>query len=592
MIFFEVMALYERPIIILSTSPDDIPEENEPLHTLTHVCQYWREVALGNPALWRRIHGRCSEQIEVYLARAGSRTVSLSLDVVHWGAQEEEPIPPPMASVIERHAARLHRLDLVVIPASQNIRLLREPLQAPHLEILTITSPCMYGSYGSYVRGWKLLFDSETSQLKALAIAPIASWIPCRTSFPRLTHLFLSFGEPETGRCHPSLIPQLLSNTPVLQFLHISFFIYDAPYSDGGQPPSDLVPLLHLRSLVFTSCSRKLIHAVISHLVLPGDVFIRLQGVLSGDNFDAHYSAPLPDVVLSPVTSLDICMGQDEILVVADGPTSGLWFEGCHGLGYTGPSGWEGWLLNLHRCLPLSHISYLHIYLNGRPAFFPTLLDQLPQLARLAVLLGKPALSSVDIDDLDVVWTATVTGDQGPDSADAFAPLAVLCRALSPSLTTGGAAQVRCPDLRVLTIECMDRVTLDTVAAYPGLPEMLSARASTGRPIRHVVVHVAAHPPSPDPHPHWQPEGEADGLQPVTVTALDMSRHCTSSVCIQDDARYEVVRRADDDADGAGAGAQGLCAFRMRDVWKVAGEDMYWELDSSHKPQYRLLWRP
>ena len=104
MIFLDVIAAREcDPILILPTSPESVPEENEvatkPLHILTHVCRYWRDVALGNPALWRRVHGRRHDQMQVFLERSHPLTVTLFLAVVHWGA--------PEASVIHRKSESL-----------------------------------------------------------------------------------------------------------------------------------------------------------------------------------------------------------------------------------------------------------------------------------------------------------------------------------------------------------------------------------------------------------------------------------------------------------------------------------------------------
>lgn len=47
-----------------------------------------------------------------------------------------------------------------------------------------------------------------------------------------------------------------------------------------------------------------------------------------------------------------------------------------------------------------------------------------------------------------------------------------------------------------------------------------------------------------------------------------------------DDTEHEIVRRED--------GERGLCAFEMCDVWRVDGEEEYWEVDEYEKPHYVL----
>ncbi|PIL34343.1 hypothetical protein GSI_03118 [Ganoderma sinense ZZ0214-1] len=401
----EVVALHERDsIIILPTRPNSEPEDNEvatrPLLTLSHCT--------GVPLR----------------------------------------MPPPMESVIKTHAPRLHRLDLLMVPARQNITLLLESLQATHLEVLTITSSCMYHtSIAGPVMTPDLLLNGETSSLKALAIMLIVNWIPSDTPFPHLTHLFISF-DAAPGLGHPFDVLKLLSNTPMLSFLHVNLLVYDGPHSaDTGI----------LLQVVFRSTSSSMIH-----------------------EFDSEgYPAPLPPLALRPVTFLDISTDQEQIRMVADGPTSGhgVWLDGLYEASdVPDPAGWETWLVRLPESIVLSHITHLHIHLAPLSVFLPGLLRHLPQVSHLAVLFGEPTASN-----------ATNTGLPPVQLQNVSFPMSVLSLALSPSPaprpatnnSTATTPSVRCPVLQTLLIEWQETVTLESATAFPGIAAMLveSARA-------------------------------------------------------------------------------------------------------------------
>ena len=96
---------------------------------------------------------------------------------------------------------------------------------------------------------------------------------------------------------------------------------------------------------------------------------------------------------------------------------------------------------------------------------------------------------------------------------------------------------------------------------------MLTARALTGHPVHHLIVQAA-------PHPSW-----SDPRAPAP-TALDVFRDLAESLLSSGGTTYEIAERMD--------GAMGLCAFEMRGVWRVDGEDEYWDVDDYDKPRYVL----
>ena len=378
---------------------------------------------------------------------------------------------------------------------------------------------------------------------------PIVDWIPSCTPFHHLTHLFISF-DADPGLGHPFDVLELLSNAPALAFLHVDTFVYDVGYSGSWHPPSGGVPLPQLRSLVFTTCSYKLIHVVVSHLLLPDDVFIRIQGVLN-DLEDDGYPTPFPPFALRPVTFLEISKEHEQVRIVADGPASGFWLDGWHD--GVMPFGWTPWLLQLHHSLDLSHVTSFHIHLAFQSTILLELLVQLPEVSHLAVLLSKPP-----------------SDDTNANHVEAF-NLEVLCFALIPATrdpaavgSVATAPAVRCPHLHTLLIEWEGMVTVETAARFARIPEMLNTRAHAGHPIRRVILQAVC---------------QAISADMGTIAAPDLSWGYAPESS-PDETEYEIIGRED--------GATGLCALRMRDVWKVEGEEKYWEVGEREKAGYTL----
>ena len=537
MIFREVIALHERrPILMLPTT--GLHPENEmdtrPLLILTHVCRYWRDVALKTPALWTRVHGRCHDQMNIFLYRSRPLPITLFLDGRHGGRGWDTPLPNRMVAIVRLHARRLRRLDLSVLPSRDHIFPVLASLKAPQLECLTITTPSP-GDSSLELVSWTPLLDGETSSLRALGIFPVVDWLPSST-FPNLTHLVLYFDPEMEELFHPFDLLRLLSNTPALEFLHVDRLPCEEEYLGNWRPPSEPIPLPHLRSLLLTDCPYQSMSIVLYRLSLPEDVFIRLQEI----NPIESPPDPLPPLPIRSVTSLDVVMQSEQLLMVADGPTSGLWLSAQRYLfGVEEAQEWGDWLLSLHQSLTLTHVTHLHIYLAGWETFFPAFLAHLPQITHLSALFGE----SNDEPNF-------VTGTR--DCATT-----TLCTAL------GKETPVLCPVLDTLKIEWPHDMTYQDLVGLPLIPAMLDARSHAGHPIPHVVVQVPAGP-------------SFDQVQ-----GLNLELHELIGTGCPPGTEYEVVEKGD-------AGQKGLCAFEMRSGWKVDGEERYWEVGEHEKPQYDL----
>ena len=539
MIFYDVMALHERRPILLLPTTDKHPEneiDTKPLLALTHVCRYWRDVAIGTPALWTRVHGRHQEQMEAFLERSQSLPVTLFLDVEHQSEELDGTIPERIESVIRTQASRLLRLDLAMIPTFDDVVPLLACLPAPQLECLTIMSPLGGISFREII-SWTRLFDNSSS-LRALGLEPVVDWLPSST-LPHLTHLVLHFSPDMEMLLHPINLPELLSNTPALEFLHVDRLLFEG--LDFFESPSDPVPLPHIHSLVFVDCPYKLLPSLLPRLILPEDIFIRLQ--TTTNNFPVQGPAsPLPPTAIRPVTRLDVAVQGEELFMVADGPTSGLWLAAHHDFHdlTAGPQDWGEWLLGLHECLTLSHVTHLHIYVAGWETFWPAFLAHLPQVSHLTVLFGECS------DDTGVC-----------DS-----PTAILSEALSQE------NPILCPALTDLSIEWPHEITGQDFFSLPRLTAALKARSRAGHSIRRLVVQVPA-------------ESPLDSNSPGSVTFLEV--HKVVRAARPYGTEYEVVEKP--------RTGKGLGAFEMREVWRVDGEDRYWEVDEHAKPSYNCVAR-
>ncbi|PIL27877.1 hypothetical protein GSI_09999 [Ganoderma sinense ZZ0214-1] len=342
---------------------------------------------------------------------------------------------------------------------------------------------------------------------------------------------------------HPFDLLRLLYNTPALEFLHVDVLIYEEPYMGTWQLPYDPIPLPLLRSLVFTDCPYELLNLVLPHLSLPEDVFIRLQDI--SNYFPVQLEGPpdaFPPLPIRPVTFLDVIMQGDELFMVADGPTSGLWLSAMHDLdGLPEPQNWGDWLLSLHECLTLTNVTCLHIFVEGCATFWPAFLSHLPQLTHLTALFEESS------DEPD------------PDSGAFDCPTATLCAALAPP-----DSGVPCSVLDTLTMEWPHEIVQEDFNNLPWILEMLKSRSRAGHPIRRVVARVPLGPTFE----------QVQGLNFFELHEL-IGTGCPP------DTEYEVVEKPET--------RRGMCVFEMREVWKVDGADRYWEVGDREKPHYDMV---
>ncbi|TBU22088.1 hypothetical protein BD311DRAFT_771017 [Dichomitus squalens] len=205
-IFQEVLVQHElKKGLIRTIDAADRKTAIRPLLDITHVCSWWRKVAIGYPFLWTRIDIYNEKLVELLANRSQSAALSVFCDAKKLSAGED------YSPSLSRLAARLLRLDLSVDEAMlKDVPRRYLSFQAPTMRCLTIIVPSKqhFHMVRDRSRGMNIL-DDDVCSLSALALAPVPKWFPSN-SFPFLTHLYLGYNKP----AHSARLLSLLSHAP------------------------------------------------------------------------------------------------------------------------------------------------------------------------------------------------------------------------------------------------------------------------------------------------------------------------------------------------------------------------------------------
>ena len=451
-----------QPTRVALPANTDTRVDTRPLLRLTHVSRRWREVALGSPDLWTRFDCHNADQASAFIERSQDLPVSVFLATgsipgdpfTDDSESDETPSEIPLDILASLPYHRLRRLDLEAFLTPDTVTPLID-IHAPRLECLTISS-LFTSDYSSYQANLSIvgLLQGDTEALAALAISPAVDWLPSNT-FPNLTHLHIAFEAYSSAQ--PVDVIRLLANTPRVGYVFIGELLGETEHDSIAH---GIVPLHALRHLVFSTCRYKLAFQVLRHLDLPNECFVRMHDILVVPEQDGQPS-PLPVLpLLHHVTHLDIAASEYELLLVADGPTSGFWIQ-THIDGLDGPPDpWNLWVSRQHPTLPFASITSLHIYVHHTHTFWPTILSHVPQLVELSAVLGS--------------------------AAGGMSPSDELCDLLA------SASPVRCPALRVLRVQGIPRSPEKNVLSAARLADMLYRRDRSGHRVSRLDVQLSA----------------------------------------------------------------------------------------------------
>ena len=265
---------------------------NEPLITMTHVCQSWRNLLLSTPALWTQIDFSTSgsEQAEDFLSRSGNQPLS-----IYQSLTSEDDVDPFLSATL-RNIHRLQRLELDSSLPDLEPVLTRFTTPAPELEHLEIVHE-IEGTERD-MEFHDTIFECQLPKLLSLSLR----WL--RTdlrpfSFPSLTRFSFMTGTNISVRD----LASFFERCPSLEFIEIILACMpEVPVA----PPSQRVRLAALKKLIFdqSTCSSGLL----DHLILPNCREVVLEGLFTGAEFD-YAGDPAARIHPSSIDHLPVTRG-------------------------------------------------------------------------------------------------------------------------------------------------------------------------------------------------------------------------------------------------------------------------------------------
>ncbi|TCD65759.1 hypothetical protein EIP91_002243 [Steccherinum ochraceum] len=235
---------------------------------VSHVCHFWREVALGTPGLWTHIHVRglatTLECANAFLDRSRQSMLTLRVDFVAWKLS-------PVIHALIRSMVRADNLHLYLpITTMKEIgRLL--PHFAPHLRSLYLGIDCdLYRGDESYDTS-QFLRACSAPALQELKISNV-HFEGLKGTLP-FTLKHLSIYNPGRGPSESlSVLLGILQGLCSLESLAISSDMYSALPSI----PSSSIHMPHLKFLRVDTSTEECVH-LLALLVIPASTIVSVS---------------------------------------------------------------------------------------------------------------------------------------------------------------------------------------------------------------------------------------------------------------------------------------------------------------------------
>ena len=242
----------------------DLPRSIQDLVSVSHVCKFWREVAVTTPDLWTEINMTNLEAVEIFLERSGAVPLNVELR----SANED---------ILQTVAAHAHRFRRFSVSTPRNPRYnpfaaLRKP--APLLERLEISYPLDFQPY--------TVFNDQAPRLRELTIFTSGPWL--KNQLGNLTSLHLTLRDAVLP--YSQFLPffDMLRRCPALEEMFVWWNTWSmAPPTSTTRPPT--IPLHRLRKLLLRSFRIENIQYLLHSLELVNNgIAIHLSDVnLEGD---------------------------------------------------------------------------------------------------------------------------------------------------------------------------------------------------------------------------------------------------------------------------------------------------------------------
>jgi hypothetical protein len=286
----------------------DKRDMDKALTALTHTCRSWRELLVACPSLWARLDCANVDRTRVYVERAKSSPLEITL---YWDRVTSHPEDAFL--LVAPHIGRLQSLRIV---GTRN--LLENITQhiscpAPLLRELTIELTCNPTPVLK-----NTLFNRDLSSLRTLRLTGVVTYLPWK-DLSKLTTFEL--GYVPGGKLSVTRLLDFFMNAPHLTDVT---FCNSIPTSSNA-PPERVVSLPHLQNL--TIFARPAYSILLNHLSIPAGALLVLEFDFSG------VKSPLPDYLpntarnlknLCDVTSVNLYFDPAEKYVRLTGPSGGL----------------------------------------------------------------------------------------------------------------------------------------------------------------------------------------------------------------------------------------------------------------------------
>lgn len=248
------------------------------LVSITHVCRFWRQVAINAPDLWNKINTTNLEAVDTFLERSGA--VPLSVDL--------RPLDREILLAVTPHVHRFRQFSLSAPrdPDYNPFVTLTKP--APLLERLGINYPAV--DFGPYV-----LFDDQVPRLRELEMFTNGVWL--QNQLGNLTSLDLTLRDTVSPRSNFPAFLDMLRRCPVLEEMVLWWNIWDVAPAEPNRSPT--VPLHRLRKLLLRSFSTGNIKYLLRSLAfMTNEVAIHLNAVnleTEGEDFVSELQTVFPN---------------------------------------------------------------------------------------------------------------------------------------------------------------------------------------------------------------------------------------------------------------------------------------------------------
>jgi len=340
---------------------------------ISHVCGYWREVALNTPGLWVNIEFRMhTSAVPSYLTRSRLSPVNLQVELPpNHSVMNAFVTDGPRIRSLHCHSARQDDDDSVF-----------ECLKFPAAKLKVLIVDLNHHNYIPFPDTPRPeLFGGHTPRLNVLTLRSVP-WLPSNR-IGTLTHLYISdqFVSSLTN------LVDFLSGAPSLQDL-VLVQLMRRNMIDVDCPS---VHLPHLRRLVIGDVTAAFAAALLSHITLPADIAIRLFDVERGPTCDLSFLRAMPGLALMDgLTTLRLAVGGDtstiKFSIVAAGSSSALCLDWEVPREFEAAQRRNGWVDALLAFLPVGSIE--EVWIDGwkfRCDDLESILQGVPFMKKLVV---------------------------------------------------------------------------------------------------------------------------------------------------------------------------------------------------------------